>query len=76
MSSYKFVGDKKPYYEKYNENDNYVKVLFSPGKPLQAQELGNMQTYIQNQFSVLGDTLYKNGSPASGAYFLSRPTCT
>ena len=68
MSSYKFVGDKKPYYEKYNENDNYVKVLFSPGKPLQAQELGNMQTYIQNQFSVLGDTLYKNGSPASGAY--------
>ena len=67
-NSYKFIGDKKPYYEKYNKEDNYVKVLFNPGKPLQAQELGNMQTYQQNQLATLGDTLYKSGSPASGGY--------
>ena len=28
-----------PYFDDFNENDNYYKVLFKPGVPVQAREL-------------------------------------
>ncbi len=51
-----------PYFDDYNSNDNYYKVLFSPGKPVQARELNNLQSILQNQIESFGSHIFKEGS--------------
>ena len=38
-----------PYFEDYDPEDNFHKVLFKPGVPLQARELTTVQSILQNQ---------------------------
>lgn len=57
-----------PYYDDFNESSigardkNYYKVLFNPGKPIQARELNNLQSILQNQVESIGSHLFKEGS--------------
>jgi hypothetical protein len=51
-----------PYFDDFNENDNFYKVLFKPGFPVQARELNNAQSILQNQIEKFGDHFFKDGS--------------
>jgi hypothetical protein len=51
-----------PYYDDYTPDDNYYKVLFKPGFPIQARELNNLQSTLQNQIEKFGDHFFKDGS--------------
>lgn len=51
-----------PYFDDFDENKNYYKVLVKPEYPVQARELNNLQSILQNQVEVLGDHFFKEGS--------------
>ena len=51
-----------PYYDDYSEDDKYLRVLFRPGYPIQARELTQLQTILQNQTSRFGDHVFKQGA--------------
>ena len=51
-----------PYYDDFNENKNYSKVLFKPGYPVQARELTTLQSILQNQIERFGQYFFKEGS--------------
>lgn len=51
-----------PYYDDFSKLKNYVKVLFKPGRPVQARELTQLQTALQNQIGNFADHIFKNGS--------------
>ena len=51
-----------PYYDDFDKNDNFYKVLFKPGYPVQARELTGLQSILQNQIESFGSHLFKEGS--------------
>ena len=51
-----------PYFDDFNENKNYHKVLFKPGFPVQARELTTLQSILQNQIEKFGQHFFKEGS--------------
>ena len=38
-----------PYYDDYDESKNFHRILFKPGLAVQARELTQLQTILQNQ---------------------------
>lgn len=54
------------YRDDWKDSDNYHRILFNNGRSLQARELTQMQTILQNQVTKSGDFLFKDGSPISG----------
>lgn len=51
-----------PYYDDYNESKNYHRILFRPSVPLQARELNQLQSILQNQIERFGDYVVQSGS--------------
>ena len=51
-----------PYYDDFDPNKNFYKVLFKPGFPVQARELTNLQSILQNQVKEFGTHIFKEGS--------------
>jgi hypothetical protein len=51
-----------PYYDDYDKNKNFHKVLFKPGYPVQARELTTLQSILQNQVESFGNNIFKEGS--------------
>ena len=51
-----------PYYDDYDKNDDFHKVLFRPGYSIQARELTTLQSILQNQIERHGAHLFKEGS--------------
>ena len=51
-----------PYYDDYNEDKNFHRILFKPGVAVQARELTQLQTILQNQITRFGKSIYKDGS--------------
>ncbi len=51
-----------PYFDDFNSDKGYYKVLFSPGKPVQARELNTLQSQLQNQIKTFGSHIFKDGS--------------
>ena len=51
-----------PYYDDFDKNKNFYKVLFRPGFPIQARELTSMQSILQNQVESMGTNLFKDGT--------------
>lgn len=51
-----------PYYDDYNEDKRFLRVLFRPGYSVQARELTQAQTILQKQVSRIGDYMFKNKS--------------
>ena len=56
-----------PYYDDYDSSKNYHKVLFRAGRPLQARELTQSQSILQDQVAKFGDHMFKEGSIVNGA---------
>ena len=55
-----------PYYDDYDEDKAFLRVLFRPGYAVQARELTQLQTILQKQSSRLGDHIFKDGSSVLG----------
>ena len=51
-----------PYFDDYSEEDRYLKILFRPGFAVQARELNQLQTILQNQIQRFGNHVFENGS--------------
>ena len=60
-----------PYYDDFDSEKNFYKVLFKPGYPVQARELTTLQSILQNQVKSFGSHIFKEGSmviPGNIAY--------
>ena len=51
-----------PYYDDFDPKDNFYKVLFNPGRPVQSRELTTLQSILQNQIETFGSNIFKEGS--------------
>ena len=51
-----------PYYDDFDKDKNFYRVLFRPGFPIQARELTTMQSILQNQVESVGTHLFKDGA--------------
>ena len=57
-----------PYFDDYHEPEiggkanDYYKVLFKPGYPVQARELTTLQSMLQNQVEQMGNHFFKEGA--------------
>ena len=51
-----------PYYDDFNESKKFHRILFRPAFAVQARELTQSQTILQNQVERLGDHLFKQGA--------------
>ena len=58
-----------PYFDDYQLENQYYRVLFKPGYAVQARELTQLQTMLQNQVEQFGDNLFKEGSIIKGCTF-------
>jgi len=55
-----------PYYDDYDPAKNFYRVLFKPGVAVQARELNQLQTILQNQVEKFGDNIFKRGTIIEG----------
>jgi hypothetical protein len=55
-----------PYYDDFDEDKNFMRVLFRPGYSVQARELTQLQTILSNQIEKFGNHIFKSGSPITG----------
>ena len=63
----------EPFYDDFlssngAKEENYMRILFRPGYAVQARELTQIQTIIQNQIKQFGDHIFQNGSPVFGGH--------
>ena len=55
-----------PYYDDFDPNNHYHRILFRPGRAVQARELTQSQTIIQDQISKFADHVFKQNTPVKG----------
>ena len=55
-----------PYYDDYDATKNFYRVLFRPGVAVQARELNQLQSILQNQIERFGDNIFKRGTIIEG----------
>jgi hypothetical protein len=53
--------NKSPYFDDFNEDKDYYKVLFKPGISVQTRELNNLQSILQSQIERFGNSFFTNG---------------
>ena len=51
-----------PYFDDFDKDNNFYRVLFRPGYPIQARELTTMQSILQNQMESIGQHFFKEGA--------------
>jgi len=55
-----------PYYDDFDEAKNFHKILFRPAVAVQARELTQLQTILQNQIERFGDNIFVEGTIIQG----------
>jgi hypothetical protein len=55
-----------PYYDDFDPNKNFHRVLFRPGRAVQARELTQSQTILQNQITSFADHFFNQNTPIKG----------
>ena len=66
MSGVKTNFNIAPYYDDFDKDKNFHRILFRPGFAVQARELTQMQTILQEQVTRFGDHIFKEGSKVFG----------
>ena len=54
-----------PYFDDYDPDKDFLRVLYRPGFPVQARELTTLQTFMQKQIERFGSHIFKEGSRVS-----------
>jgi hypothetical protein len=62
-----------PYYDDYDPTKNFYRILFKPGVAVQARELNQLQTILQNQVEKFGDNIFKRGTIIEGCNIIRHP---
>lgn len=73
MANTNFNFNIDPYYDDFEADagareQNYMRILFRPGYAVQARELTQLQTIIQNQIKQFGNHIFQDGSPVEGGH--------
>ena len=55
-----------PYFDDYSQDKDFYKILFQPGVAVQARELNQLQTILQQQIEKFGDNIYRRGTIIEG----------
>jgi hypothetical protein len=55
-----------PYFDDFDSKKDFYKVLFQPGVAVQARELNQLQSILQNQIEKFGDNVFKRGTIIDG----------
>jgi len=55
-----------PYYDDYDETKNFHKILFRPSNAIQARELTQLQSILQNQVERFGNHIFDEGALVMG----------
>lgn len=63
-----------PYYDDFDEDKNYHRILYKPGFAVQSRELSQSQTILQDQIKKFGDHVFKTGSIVSGGQIFVQNT--
>jgi len=58
-----------PYFDDFSDNANQYAVLYRPGVPVQAREMNQVQSILQDQINKFGRSIYKEGSVIEGCAF-------
>ena len=58
-----------PYFDDFDVEKQFYKILFKPGYAVQARELTQLQTILQNQVEQFGDNIYQEGTIIKGCNF-------
>lgn len=53
---------QSPYFDDYDEDKDFLQILFKPEKAVQTRELNQLQTILQNQVDRVGKHLFKEGA--------------
>ena len=61
-----FAGS--PYYDDFDATKKYLRLLFKPSYAVQARELTQIQSLLQNQVKSFGEHIFKNGSIHKAKY--------
>jgi hypothetical protein len=59
----------QPYYDDFNEDKNFHRILFKPGVAVQARELTQAQSILQDQIGKFGKFVLSDGSNVSGGKY-------
>ena len=65
----------EPYYDDFDPNKNFHRILFKPGYAVQARELTQSQTILQNQISQFASAIYSQNTPVSGGQVTTNLNC-
>jgi hypothetical protein len=55
-----------PYYDDFDETKNFHRILFRPGLAVQARELTQIQSILQNQIDRFAENIFQEGSIVRG----------
>lgn len=58
-----------PYFDDFDVEKQFYKILFKPAYAVQARELTQLQTILQNQVEQFGDNIFQDGSIVKGCNF-------
>lgn len=61
--------NQAPYWDDFNEDKNFHRILFRPHLAVQARELTQLQTILQNQIERFGDNILREGTIVTGGNF-------
>ena len=65
--------NQDPYHDDYDADKDFHRILFKPGVAVQARELTQLQTILQNQIERFGDNILKEGTIVKGCSFTYLP---
>ena len=74
MSSLKTNFNVSPYFDDYDEDKDFYKIIFRPAVAVQARELTQLQKIIQKQIERFGNNVFKDGTVVDGVAITYYPT--
>ena len=57
-----------PYYDDFDKTKGFHQILFKPGVAVQARELTQIQSILQNQIKAFGNNIFKEGALIQGGH--------
>jgi hypothetical protein len=64
-----------PYYDDFDPSKNFHRILFKPGYAVQARELTQSQTILQDQISKFADNIFSQNTPVTGGKVTTNLKC-
>jgi hypothetical protein len=67
--------DFYPYFDDFDPSLNYHRILFKPGVAVQARELTQTQSILQDQISKFADNIFAQNTPVTGGQVTTNLNC-